>query len=139
PHNWLMKALSTAVARGVSVEIIMPAKTDLSFINFANHLFAETMHKSGIKFYLTKDMIHAKVLLVDDVVGLVGSNNIDALSFDWNAEASVSFEQEEMVADLKIITEMWKKDSIPLAHSHLKKPFYYKFLAFIVRLIQPIL
>ncbi|MBI5140528.1 MAG: phosphatidylserine/phosphatidylglycerophosphate/cardiolipin synthase family protein [Candidatus Vogelbacteria bacterium] len=139
PHNWLIRALSIASGRGVSVEIIMPAKTDLSFINFANHLFADITSKSGLKFFLTKDMIHAKVLLVDDKVGLVGSNNIDALSFDWNAEASVSFEEEEMIADLRTITELWKRDSIPLEHSHIKKPFYYKFLAFIVRLIQPIL
>lgn len=139
PHNWLVKSLSVARKRGVGVEVIMPVKTDSRFMTFANYLFAEAMSKLDIKFYLTKEMIHAKALLVDDTVGLVGSNNIDALSFDWNAEASISFEREEMVSDLKTITEIWKKDSVSLKDLNFKKPFYYKFLAFIVKLIQPVL
>ena len=56
-------------------------------------------------------MNHAKALLVDNKEGLVGSNNLDSQSFDFNIEASFSFKRKDMVADLKNIIEEWKKET----------------------------
>lgn len=139
PHRWLIHALEMAKARGVLVEVVIPQSTDVGFINFANHVFVSSLNKSGIKFYMTKDMIHAKAILVDDRVGLVGSNNIDALSFDFNAEAGVSFDKREMVRDLKNIIEVWKADSTLFQHNAKYESWYYKIAERVVRFIQPIL
>jgi cardiolipin synthase len=139
PHRWLIHALQMAQARGVSVEVIIPQNTDVGLIKFANHVFVSSLNKSGIKFYMTKDMIHAKAILVDDRVGLVGSNNIDSLSFDINAEAGISFERKEMVRDLKNIIDIWKGDSTLFKHNGEYEGWYYKIIEKFVRLIQPIL
>ena len=139
PHGWLIRSLKLAQARGVSIEIIIPQSTDVWFINFANHVFASSLSKTGIKFYLTKDMIHAKAILVDDKVGLVGSNNLNAQSFNFMAEASISFEKKEMVWDLKSIIEIWKKDAIIFQHSELSEKWYYKIAERVVKFLQPIL
>jgi cardiolipin synthase len=139
PHHWLTKLLKQAIARGVNVEIILPEITDVSFINFANRVSMLAFEDFGIKFYLTKDMIHAKALLVDEVVGLVGSNNIDAMSFDYNAEASLSFESREMIDDLKRIIEIWKADSTIFKHNDEDKTWYYMFAKAVVRFFQPVL
>lgn len=139
PHRWLITSLATAMGRGVSVEVIIPQRTDVGFINFANHVFVSSLNKTGIKFYLTKNMIHAKAILVDDKIGLVGSNNIDALSFDFNAEAGISFEKKEMINDLKNIIDIWKDDSVLFQHSGKSDTWYYKIAEKIIRFIQPIL
>lgn len=139
PHRWLLAALLSAQARGVKVELVIPEKTDSDFISFANHVFISSLYKSGIKFYMTKDMIHAKAILVDDRVGLVGSNNLDAMSFDHNAEAGVSFERKEMVRDLKNIIDIWQKDALPFKHDPKYEGWYYKFMEKVVRFIQPVL
>lgn len=139
PHRWLLSALLAALARGVEVEVIVPQNTDNEFISFANHVFISQLHRSGIKFYTTSDMIHAKAILVDDRVGLVGSNNIDARSFDTNAEAGISFEDEAMVKDLKNIIEAWKAEAKPFSHNPAYEGWYYRFMEQIVRLIQPLL
>lgn len=139
PHRWLIVLLQSAVARGVPVEVIIPQNTDPGIMNFANHLFASSLSKTGIRFYMTKEMIHAKAILVDDRVGLVGSNNIDAMSFDINAEAGVSFEKKEMVNDLKNIIEIWKNDAILFCHNEEYEKWYYRLLERIVRFIQPVL
>ncbi|MDO8493700.1 MAG: phosphatidylserine/phosphatidylglycerophosphate/cardiolipin synthase family protein [bacterium] len=139
PHRWLLASLLSAQARGVSVELVIPKNTDSNFISFANHVFISSLSKTGMKFYMTKDMIHAKAILVDDKVGLVGSNNLDAMSFDHNAEASVSFERKEMVRDLKNIIDIWQKDAMPWQHNSKYEGWYYKFMEYIVRLIQPVL
>ncbi len=138
PHGWLIKALGLAIARGVAIDVIIPRHSD-SGMSFANYVFASELSEAGIKFYLTKDMIHAKAILVDDRVALVGSQNIDALSFDWNAEAGVSFEEREMIRDLKNIIDVWKMDAIPLKYEPNMETWYHRIAAKIIRLIQPIL
>jgi cardiolipin synthase len=139
PHRWLVHSLQMAQARGVSIEVIIPQNTDPKILSFANHVFVSSLNKTGIKFFMTKDMIHAKAILIDNRVGLVGSNNIDGLSFDINAEAGISFEKKEMIRDLKNIIEIWKGDSTLFKHNGEYEGWYYKIIEKIVRFIQPIL
>ncbi|MBI3632872.1 MAG: phosphatidylserine/phosphatidylglycerophosphate/cardiolipin synthase family protein [Candidatus Vogelbacteria bacterium] len=139
PHRWLIKSLERARARGVRVDVIVPADTDALFFNFVNHVFVSSLSKSGINFFMTKDMIHAKAFLVDDKVGLVGSNNIDALSFDINAEAGITFKNKEMVRDLKNIIDIWEADAVPFKHNSKFESWPYKIAEWLVRIIQPVL
>lgn len=112
PKGWLIKVLRKAVLRGVSVEIIMPYNAEIRILDVSNHMFAHILSKYGVQFYLVKKMIHAKALLIDNKEGLVGSNNLDTQSFDFNIEASLSFKRKDMVEDLRLITEGWKKEAI---------------------------
>ncbi|MEK7114829.1 MAG: phospholipase D-like domain-containing protein [Patescibacteria group bacterium] len=112
PHLWLIKALKNAARRGVKIEIIMPKETDHRIITWLNRLFVYLVGEKGIDFYFSSKMIHAKALLVDDQEGLVGSNNIDAASFEFNSESGLVFKRKDMLKDLKNIFEAWKKESI---------------------------
>lgn len=53
--------------------------------------------KLGIKFYLEPTMNHAKALIIDKSEGMVGSQNLDFLSFDFNSEVGVFFRDAEVV------------------------------------------
>mgnify|MGYP001568114928 CR=1 FL=1 len=139
PHRWLMRALQRAIRRGVAVEVIMPKTTDSRLLNLANAVCRELGARRGIMFFLFPEMIHAKALLVDDREGIVGSNNIDALSFDYNLEASVSFSDEHMVGDLRTIIETWKQASTRYYPHAKKKSWYERALILLVKLLQPIL
>ncbi len=111
PHFWLIKALKRAARRGVRIEIILPAKTDHKIISWLNHLFVYLVRERGIYFYFSSKMIHAKALLIDDQEGLVGSNNIDATSFEFNSESGLVFKRKDMLKDLKKIFEEWKSQA----------------------------
>jgi len=139
PHLWLLRALKKAVKRGVAVHVILPRETDVGLLNIANRVFVDLGHHLGIKFYLLPQMIHAKALLVDEREGLVGSNNIDAQSFDYNAEASVAFEDSGMVGDLKLILDNWKSRSVFYSSGDTEKKWYHFLIVWAVKLIQPIL
>jgi cardiolipin synthase len=91
-----------------------------------------------MQFFFTPQMIHAKALLVDDKEGLVGSNNIDAQSFDYNIENGIVFQHKEMVSDLKEILETWKK-SAELFDAKKHILWYHRLLSGLFRLFQPIL
>jgi len=139
PHKWLTKALLSAVGRGVVVSIIFPARTDPKVADIPNYYNADLLSSCGIDFYAQDQMNHAKALLVDDKEGMIGSQNIDALSFDFNQEAGVFFSKKDMVLDLKKIITRWKKESTPFKEIKWQKRWYYPFIAFLVKIFQPIL
>jgi cardiolipin synthase A/B len=136
PHRWMVKLLKKAIARGVRVEVIMPKATDIFMMRVANDIFWHRLKKEGLNFYLSDKMIHAKALLVDGREGFVGSNNIDALSFNFNTETGLVFKEPEMLDDLKNILEAWKKDSI-LLDQKTEPRWYKKPVAWLVWLIHP--
>ena len=112
PHRWLIAHLHAAILRGVTLEIIVPKKTDHWIIDRVNRNFLSKMHNLGALCLLTPSMNHAKTMLIDGTEGLVGSNNLDALSFDRNIEAGIFFNDPHMTSDLhKIITE-WKVGAV---------------------------
>ncbi len=137
PHRWLIRSLRAAASRGVKIEVIVPEKTDMFIANIAHRVFADSL-KDILTTLFIPEMNHAKVLLIDDREGLVGSNNIDAQSFDFNLEASISFKRKDMVGDLRTILQHWKKSAVPFSPSAPMRWYYY-FLGFFIRIIQPIL
>lgn len=139
PHRWFVGSLHQATLRGVKVEIILPQETDLWHMNRVNYFYMSQLCQIGIKFYLQKEMLHAKAMLIDGKEGVVGSHNIDPLSFNYNLEAGVFFIDEKMVRDLSKIMEKWKQDSIIFDPSMCKKTIVDYILAPVMRLFQSLL
>lgn len=127
PRSWLIKALKRAVERGVEVQIIIPACADnLSspLISRLNYLNISKVCSSGIKFFLLPKMNHAKAMLIDEKEGMVGSQNMDFLSYGHNAEMGVFFHDPAMVSDLKKIFDEWKKQSAQFNHIDFAPKWY---------------
>lgn len=138
PQPWLFNALKKASKRGVKIEVIIPGSTDISLVQWAHRYILINLNPM-IKFFIMPQMNHAKVLLVDDHEGLVGSNNMDAQSFDFNLEASVVFQRKDMIMDLKVILEKWKEQSSPFVEEEIKPRWYDRVAEFLVGLIYPVL
>ncbi len=138
PHSWLIDSLKKALTRGVRVEIVLPQKTDVDVANLANHIFADLNSRIGIRFYFLPFMIHAKALLIDNREGMIGSNNIDAQSFDYNIESSLVFERKDMIGDLRKIIEKWKASATPY-QTEKNTRWYYYWLRPLFSILQKIL
>ncbi len=139
PPRWMLVALDDACRRGVRVEIIIPKDTDVKALNKVNFLNARRLHDVGVNFYLTEMMNHAKVMILDGEEVMVGSQNIDVLSFNFNFEVGIFSRQEKLVADLKKIVESWKTEASPFAGGPVKMIFIDRFLMFFLRLFYPML
>ncbi len=135
PRAWLIKSLIMASQRNVNVSVLMPKESDIGIVNWANYLFAKTLSEYGIKFYLIGEMNHAKALLIDQKEGMIGSNNLDSQSFDFNIEVSLTFKNKNMVEDLKIITEEWMRDALVFDGKDFQTPFYLKPIEFVIKKI----
>ncbi len=136
PNHWVIKALKKAAKRGVKVEIIIPRfATNPKITNIPNYFYMHKLHKHGIKFFLTKEMNHSKIMLIDGKEGILGSQNIDIISFDFNMESGVFFTEPNLISELNQVVEDWKKDSVPyspkMRETHLFDYFYeFCFTAF---------
>jgi len=138
PPRWLIVYLKKACRRGVKIEIVFPADTDVKPLNKVNYLNACRLSALGIKLFLTPTMNHAKLMLIDNKEGVIGSQNMDIFSFGMNAEAGVFFSQKDLVADLKKIFETWRSESTPLKVKYKKIRWYDKILIHVFKVFYPI-
>ncbi|MBN2884365.1 phosphatidylserine/phosphatidylglycerophosphate/cardiolipin synthase family protein [Patescibacteria group bacterium] len=131
PPRRLMQALDDAVRRGVKVKIIIPEDTDIKVLNKINYFNACRLALVGVEFYFTPNMNHAKVMLIDEREALVGSQNLDVLSFGFNAEIGVFFQQKQAIATLIKIINKWEAQA--------RKPeLSFRRLSFVQRILMSI-
>lgn len=111
PPRWLISLLDDAIRRKVKVEILIPKKVDLRIMNLINYRYMRNLHPLGINFYLSKRMNHSKLLIIDGKEGLIGSQNLDLLSFQINSEVGVFFKEKKLLEELFLVIEKWKRGS----------------------------
>jgi len=131
PNHWVVKALKKASKRGVKVEIIIPrTATHPKIANVSNYFYMHKLYKHGIKFFLTNEMNHSKIMLVDGEEGILGSQNIDMISFDFNMESGVFFTDLNLIKELGEVIENWKKNSTPYSPKMRNTSLFDLFLDF---------
>jgi cardiolipin synthase A/B len=92
PDHSLSDELIRAVRRRVKVQILVPGKkSDLWLTRNSSRVAYGRLLKAGISIYeYQPSMIHAKVLLIDGIWGVVGSTNFDNRSFGLNDEVNLA-------------------------------------------------
>lgn len=101
PDEVLERSLLVAVLRGVDVHILVPAHGDNLLVNAASRTWCESLQRGGVRIHMyTPRMLHAKALLVDDDVGVVGTANMDNRSFRLNFEVMVACYDRGFTAEL---------------------------------------
>ncbi|MGE5425648.1 MAG: phospholipase D-like domain-containing protein [Bacillota bacterium] len=137
PPRRLMVALDEAVRRGVSVEIIIPEDTDIKSLNRLNLVNACRLAACGVNFYYTQKMNHAKVMEIDGREALVGSQNLDFLSFGPNLELGVFLKQKEAVASVGKIIDRWQGEAYSPDLSPRSVGLWTRVLMYLYRIFFP--
>lgn len=89
PRPFTVDLLAEAAQRGVDVRLLLPGPTDVPVVRHAGHGYFEALLAAGIRiFEYQPRVLHAKTLVVDRHVAMVGSTNIDFRSFHFNAECN---------------------------------------------------
>jgi len=97
PDRPLLTALVSAALRGVDVRILVPARSDLRIVGAASRSYYPDLIEMGVRvFEYGPAMLHAKTLVVDDAVAVVGTANADPRSFFLNFEVVVASYQPEV-------------------------------------------
>ena len=91
PPTRALHVLAAAAQRGVDVRLLLPGeRTDVPLTRHAAHGAYAYLLDRGVRiFEYQRATLHAKTLVVDGHVSLIGSSNLDFRSFWLNAECNV--------------------------------------------------
>ncbi|HWB08909.1 MAG TPA: phospholipase D-like domain-containing protein [Pirellulales bacterium] len=112
PQGSVLRELLRASRRGVRVRVIVPGKSDVPAVQWATRHFYDKLLKRGIRIYERKDqMLHSKVMVIDDDLSLIGSCNLDPRSLWYNLEFFAVFRSAAMAATLRHICRYEMRNS----------------------------
>lgn len=139
PPRWLISLFDDAIRRGVRVEIFIPEKVDWKIMNLLNYRYMRGLHPLGINFLLGKEMNHAKLLIIDENEALIGSQNLDLLSFELNHEIGVFFREKKLIGEIVSVIQDWKKNSVEFKPAHHKMKTMDWLILGLLKILHPIL
>lgn len=89
PRRRAIGILGGAARRGVDVRLLVPGRTDVPIVRHAGHGFFSALLSRGVRiFEYQPAVLHAKCLVADGLLSVVGSSNLDFRSFEVNAECN---------------------------------------------------
>ena len=100
--TWRIRRSILRVAqRGGCVQMILAGKSDVLLSQLAGQSLYRRFLKAGVQIHeYTPQILHAKLIVIDDVVYVV-SSNLDQRSLNINYELMVRFENKEMAAQAR--------------------------------------
>ena len=142
PPDSLLDAVKSAAMRGVDVQIMLPKEVDTPFLGPANRSYYAECLQAGIRLYERGgEFIHAKTLVVDDALSVMGGSNLDCRSFDINSENDTFIYDEETAQVNKQIFQKEKAfcEELDLATWKASRSIWQRFLSGLMRLFSPLL
>jgi cardiolipin synthase len=98
PDPVLLMAFALAARRGVTVDLLLPRRSNHRLADLARPAAVRDLLDSGARVWLAPSMLHAKLVVVDRTVALAGSLNLDARSLFLNYEMMVAFYDQQAIA-----------------------------------------
>ena len=112
PPHVLVNALQSAALRGVTVDIILPQKSNLPLVHWATRNMLWELLQFGVHiYYCPPPFAHSKIFLIDEDYAHIGSANLDPRSLRLNFELVVEVFDHEFVSVLNNHFHQVKKTS----------------------------
>lgn len=137
----LKRALKSAVLSGVEVRLMTSRKSDFAFMDWAIQANYDEMLEAGIHIHEIKDYFsHAKSMVIDDYLSIIGSSNLDHRSLELNFEINSFMYDQEVASRNKNIFLKDMDDCRELTlEEWRKRPWWRKMLQTIMRFFTPLL
>ena len=142
PTEPVLFALKMAALRGIDVRLIVPARNDTQFVEWAARSYLREAAEAGIQVLLyTQGFLHSKIMVIDDSLATCGSTNIDFRSFENNFECNVFIYDLAVATQLRDVflqdqTQSQKLTDIPKRYH---PSFTKRLLESLARLLAPLL
>lgn len=113
PDEALMYAITSAVQRGVRVELFVSEIGDQALVYHAQRSYYEELLRAGVIIWLYEapTILHSKHMSIDDDVAFIGSSNMDIRSFSLNLEISMMVRGKSFVDQMREVEEYYRSKS----------------------------
>lgn len=107
PDESLLHALTTEAQAGVQIQLFVGETSDQFLAQHAQNSYYSELARAGVEIYRysSPTVLHAKFVLVDDIVSVIGSSNMDERSFALDLEVSVMIVDREFRARMERVVE----------------------------------
>ena len=132
----MQQALCIAADAGVDVRLMIPAIPDHKLTYMVAETYWEELLRHGVKIYkYTPGFLHAKSVLVDREVALVGSINMDYRSFQLHYECGALMYHMPAVEELlEDMDEIMAQSSLYTLEDWRRRPWYRRVFASLLKL-----
>ena len=116
PSRNLRKQLGSAAGRGARIRLLLGGKSDVKLMQLATRSIYTRLLDAKIEVYeYNPQILHAKVLILDDVV-YIGSSNLDPRSLRINFEVMLRIEDAALAQVARATFEDDLTRSTPVSH-----------------------
>ena len=130
PDEAMLAALRSAAHRGVDVRLLVPIRGDSRLVAAAVRSYYDDWLACGARvFEYRPAMLHAKTMLVDNELAVIGSANVDNRSFRLNFEIVAAIYGSEAANRLASEFEVDLRRSREVRPSHLARRGWPRILA----------
>ena len=141
PGESILDVMRVAALSGVKIKLLVPDVSDSALVNAAARSYYGEILDAGAEIYLyKKGFVHAKTIVADGQLAIIGTANMDHRSFELN------FEVNSMIYDTKIAQQLRDafyddlKNSVQINHKAWQKRTLFKQLPEkLCRLLSPLL
>ena len=132
----MQQALCIAADAGVDVRLLVPAIPDKKYAYMVAETYWGELLDHGVKIYkYTPGFLHAKSVLVDREVALVGSTNMDYRTFQLHYECAVLMYNMPVVEELlEDMDDIMSKSTLYTMEEWKKRPWLRRMFASLLRL-----
>lgn len=141
PTEPLLYALRMAAKRGVQIRLVVPAENNHRTVQYASRAFYAGLLEAGVRIYERRGpLLHAKAMVVDGLLAVFGSANLDVRSLRLNYESTVVAYDPELAGRLtaEMLADIAESGEIQL-NAWLKRPWHWRILENACSLAEPIL
>lgn len=113
PGPIFLHAMRAAARRGVRVRLLLPERSDLRFVGLATQSLIGRLLSSGVEVYAyAPRVLHSKTAVFDGRFTMIGSHNLDAMSWRYNLECNVLVDSTQLA---RVVGDAFEAD---LLESH---------------------
>ncbi|HEY5937344.1 MAG TPA: cardiolipin synthase, partial [Kofleriaceae bacterium] len=141
PDESTLTALCTAAQRRLDVRLVIPRRSDSRLVDLAARSYIPELVASGVQVYeYLPRFIHAKTIVIDDDLAVVGTANLDNRSFRLNFEVVALLFDRGINAELATAFETDLRESRRIEPAELdRKSFRRRLGEASARLLSPLL
>ena len=141
PDKSFIEAINIAALSGICVKILLPGVSDSFIVNTTTQAYFQNLLNAGVLIFIyNKGFVHAKTMVCDQKVAIVGTANLDNRSFELNFEINANIFDEGIATELRQIFEKDLSYSTQITtETWDKRPWYMKLLERVLYLFSSLM
>lgn len=134
-------AIRSAAWRGVEVTLYLPARNDSRIVAAVSQGFLAGLADAGVRLRLfAPGLLHAKLIVADDRIAMLGSANLDRRSFELNYELNLTVIDPALLTELSARVDSYAARSTPLTGPQIRAwPWWQRMRNNVLALAAPLL